>query len=55
MKQKICIVLSILCMVLFIGIIGGVEGGEPLTNLIWCIPSAILAWVFAVFGGLTDI
>ena len=55
MKQKICTVLFMLCIVLFLGIIGGVEHGEPLTNLIWCIPTAILAWVFAVVGDITDI
>lgn len=55
MKQKICTVLFAFCIVLVLGIIGGVEGGEPLTNLIWCIPTAILAWVFAVVGGITDI
>lgn len=54
MKQKFFTVLSVLCVVLMIGIVGGVECGEPVSNLLWCIPTMLLAWVFAVFGGLTE-
>ena len=54
MKQKFFTVLSVLCVVLMIGIVGGVECGEPVSNLFWCIPSMFFAWVFAVLGGLTE-
>ena len=54
MKQKICLILFALCFVLILGIVGGVENGEPLTNMLWCIPVGVLAWVFAVFGDITD-
>ena len=55
MKQKICMVLFILCVVLIVGIFGGVENGKPLTNLLWCVPIGFLGWVFAVVGDITDI
>ena len=55
MKQKICMFLVVLCIVFIIGIFGGVENGEPLTNLLWCIPAIIVAKVCAVVGGLLDI
>lgn len=54
MKQKFFMVMSVLCIVLMIGIVGGVENGEPLSNMFWCIPTMLLAWVFAVLGGLTE-
>lgn len=55
MKQKICTVLFVLSVVLFLGIVGGVENGEPLTNLLWCIPIGVFGWICAVLGGITDI
>lgn len=27
-----------ICLVLTVGVVGGVENGQPLTNLLWCIP-----------------
>ena len=53
MKQKIYLTMFVLCIVLTLGIVGGVEGGEPLSNLFWCIPTAILAGVFAILGEIT--
>jgi hypothetical protein len=55
MKQKICTVLFVLSVVLFLGIVGGVENGEPLTNLLWCIPIGVFGWICAVLSGLMDI
>ena len=54
MKQKFCAVMSVLCIVFMLGIIGGIDDGQPLINLVWCFPAALLAWVFAVVGNLTD-
>lgn len=54
MKQKFFTVLSVLCVVLMIGIVGGVENGEPLSNMFWCIPLMALAYVFAVMGEFTN-
>ena len=55
MKQKFFIVMSVLCIVLMIGIVGGVENGEPLSNMFWCIPLCVLAYVFALMGEYTNV
>ena len=55
MKEKICMFLFVLCIVFILGIFGGIENGEPLTNLLWCTPAIIVAKICAVVGGLLDI
>ena len=55
MKEKICLFIVVLCIVFILGIFGGIEHGESLTNLFWCIPAIIVAKVCAVVGGLLDI
>ena len=38
MKKKICGFIFGISLLLIIGIVGGVDCGEPLTNVLWCIP-----------------
>ena len=38
MKEKICVAIIGICMLLIIGLFGGVDNGEPVTNLVWCVP-----------------
>lgn len=51
MKQKFFTVLSVLCVVLMIGIVGGVDCGEPVSNMLWCIPCLGAMWLSAINGG----
>ena len=48
MKQKISFAVFVLSLILNIGIIGGVECGEPLSNLWWCVPLFLVTAVSAV-------
>ena len=36
--NKVCWIVCISCMALTIGLVVGVENGQPLANLVWCIP-----------------
>ena len=38
MKKIICGWVMAICLFLIIGIIGGVDCGEPITNMYWCVP-----------------
>ena len=38
MKQTICIIIIFVCLFLVIGIVGGIENGQPLSNALWCLP-----------------
>ena len=38
MKSIICKVLFVLGFILILGLVGGIENGEPLVNALWCIP-----------------
>ena len=50
MKKTICAWVFGICLFLIIGIFGGVECGQPLSNLFWCLPLALTAVVSAVIG-----
>lgn len=54
MKKKICGALFVIGLILVIGIVGGTECGEPLSNLLWCIPIMFVMWVLARVGRLFD-
>lgn len=36
--KKVCVFIWVVCLILIVGLIGGVENGQPLENLLWCIP-----------------
>lgn len=48
MKKTLFAVLFCISVFLMIGIVGGVECGESLSNMLWCIPVAVLAMISAV-------
>lgn len=50
MKKKICGAVFGINLFLIIGLVGGVECGEPITNMLWCIPCACAMLVAAVIG-----
>lgn len=54
MKKKICGLIFIIGFALLIGIIGGVDMGEPLRNTIWCFPIMLVMWTVGEVGGLFD-
>ena len=54
MKKKICGVILALSLFLVIGIVGGVDQGEPLSNAIWCFPVLVVAWASAKIGGFFE-
>lgn len=43
--RKACAFVWIVCLILIVGLIGGVENGQPLANLWWCIPLAVVSIV----------
>ena len=48
--QILCWIVCGVCMVLTIGLVGGVDNGEPFTNMLWCIPLMGTALVAGFFG-----
>ena len=50
MKQKVCATVMLICIFLIIGLAGGVECGEPLSNLLWCLPLSLVALGSALVG-----
>jgi len=50
MKKRICATIIAISLFLIIGLVGGVECGEPVGNLLWCIPLACAMWVSAIVG-----
>jgi hypothetical protein len=52
MKRKICGALFVIGLFLIWGIIGGVDNGEPLSNVLWMLPIALVMWVSAKVGRL---
>ena len=48
MKKTICAWVIAICIFLIIGIVGGIDHGQPLTNIIWCLPLAVAMWVSAI-------
>ena len=52
--KKISILAVIVSLTAMIGIVGGVENGEPLINMLWCIPCLASVCIFAKLGGLVD-
>lgn len=52
MKKTICGVLLVIGMLLIVGIAGGVDHGEPITNGLWCFPVLGAMWLLIKIGGL---
>ena len=50
MKKTICGWVIAISIFLMVGIIGGIDHGQPLTNIIWCLPLAVVMWVSAIIG-----
>lgn len=48
MKKTFFGILLCVSVLLVIGIVGGVEQGEPITNMLWCIPVSAVGYVSAV-------
>lgn len=42
--------ISGVCMVLAIGLFGGVENGEPFSNVLWCIPLMAVSLITGFFA-----
>lgn len=38
MKEKVSRWLLVIGAFLILGIVGGIDNGEPISNLLWCIP-----------------
>lgn len=54
MKKTICGFICLGLFLLMVGIIGGVECGQPLSNAFWCFPISALMWVWAKIGRLFE-
>lgn len=53
MKQKlICGCTSFLSLFIVIGIIGGVEQGQPIANMFWCIPLLAIMCLSGYLAGI---
>lgn len=50
-KKKICGLVGAACMLIAIGIVGGVETGAPLTNMIWAFVSLCVSCASLYKGG----
>lgn len=50
MKKFICRILFILGICAMLGIIGGIDNGSPITNLLYIIPIILVMWVLAEVG-----
>jgi hypothetical protein len=50
MKKVICRSLFILGICAMLGIIGGIDNGSPITNLLWLIPIILVMWVLTKVG-----
>ena len=50
MKKKICGFVFVISFFLLIGIVGGVDCGEPVSNMFWCIPCLGAMWGSAIIG-----
>ena len=48
-------ILTAVGFIIFVGIIGGIELGEPLSNAWWLIPVGIGTFGCAILGGLIPI
>jgi hypothetical protein len=53
MKRKICAAVMAISLFLIIGLIGGVDNGQPITNMLWAIPLFVAMVVSAVVGEFT--
>lgn len=45
MKAIICRILFFIGFCSILGIIGGIDNGEPLTNIWWVVPIVLVMWV----------
>ena len=54
MKRKFFGLLFVIGLFLIWGIIGGVDNGEPLSNMLWMLPIALVMWVSARVGRLFE-
>ena len=48
--EKFAIFGFILSFVLMLGIVGGIENGQPIENIWWCVPCLIFSFVSAKFA-----
>ena len=51
MKRRICKTLFCIGLVLILGIMGGIELGEPLSNAWWFIPITLVMAIATKVGG----
>lgn len=54
MKKKICGVILAISLFLVIGIVGGIQQGEPFRNALWCFPFMGVALASAKIGGFFE-
>lgn len=47
MKKTLCIIAFLASVFALFGIVGGVENGETLRNMIWCLPCVVIMFVSA--------
>lgn len=51
MKGKICGIIFVACMVLCFGIVGAIDNGAAVSNVLWCAPAVFVMWVSGRVGG----
>lgn len=51
MKKRICGLIILIGFILVVGIVGGVDNGEPLSNAWWCFPIMFAMWGAGKIGG----
>ena len=54
MKQKICLAIILVGILAIIGIVGGCDNGQPLTNALWCIPIFAVILLALSIGDLSN-
>lgn len=54
MKKLICGAISFASLFLIYGIVGGVEHGESLANMLWCIPLLLVMYVSGRIGEIIN-
>lgn len=45
MRQKICAIIFAVCFFIALGIVGGIEQGEPLENSIWALLALLVGGI----------
>ena len=54
MKNTVCGCVLAISLFLVLGIVGGIEQGQSVANMLWCIPLFIVMWASGRIGGFIN-